>query len=142
MEYLSHCIENKNLKQTIWFSNSREIVNVENDLITRTSTYKKNMVTLSDHMEPIYKKVEEVDQQEVSRTAKTQKETNKEFFQKSKNSKGKSKKYKSLHLSDWWVQDLIAHLTKESNKEETNNENDQLHQQLLGKIELLVCIEM
>ena len=93
-------------------------------------------------MEPIYKKVEEVDQQEVSRTAKTQKETNKEFFQKSKNSKGKSKKYKSLHLSDWWVQDLIAHLTKESNKEETNNENDQLHQQLLGKIELLVCIEM
>ena len=46
VEYLSHFIENKNLKQTIWFSNSKEIVNVENDLITRISTYKKNMATL------------------------------------------------------------------------------------------------
>ena len=58
------------------------------------------MVTLLGHMEPIYKKVEEADQQEVSRIAKTQKETNKEFFQKSKNSKETYKKYKNPRLSD------------------------------------------
>ena len=141
MGYLSHCIENKNLKQTIWFSNSREIVNVENDLITRISTYKRNIVTLLDRMVLIYKKVEEAVQQEVSKIAKKLKETNKGFFQKSKNFKGKSKTYKSLHLFDWWIQDLIAHLTKESSKEGTSNAKDQLHQQLHARIKLLACIE-
>ena len=58
------------------------------------------MATLLGHMEPIYKKVEEADQQEVSKTAKTLKETNKGFFQKSKNFKGKSKTYKSPRLFD------------------------------------------
>ena len=58
------------------------------------------MVTLLDRMVPIYKKVEEAVQQEVSKIAKKLKETNKGFFQKSKNFKGKSKIYKSPLLFD------------------------------------------
>ena len=58
------------------------------------------MVTLLGHMEPIYKKVEEADQQEVNKIAKTLKETNKGFFLKNKNFKGKFKTYKSHRLFD------------------------------------------